>query len=93
MSQPDDGELKVRDTGIFGSRRNEMRTHNYSIIQIVLLVLGAALIIGATGFTLTRLDDRTVFTVLVPGAIVGLVLIVIGVFRGGGHHGATGEGG
>lgn len=68
-----------------------MNNHTYSKLQIFLLVLGAALIIGVAGFTLTRPNDRTVFTVLVPGAFVGLILIVFGVFRGGGRHGGAGE--
>lgn len=41
----------------------------------VLLLLGGATIVAASLFTLSHMSDRTVFTVLVPGAVVGLILI------------------
>jgi hypothetical protein len=42
-----------------------------------LLVAGAALIVAAAIYTLVHMQDRTVFTVLVPGVAVGLILIVL----------------
>lgn len=40
-----------------------------------LLALGALLIICCGLFTLTHLTDRVVLTVLIPGFVIGLILI------------------
>jgi hypothetical protein len=85
--------LRIRDSGGARGHHDGDPKRTYSGRQIVFLVLGAALIIGVTGFTLTRLNDRTVFTVLVPGAVAGLVLIVLGVLAGSGQNGRAGHGG
>lgn len=55
-------------------------------LKTVLLVLAAGLIIGVSAFTLNRLDDRTVFTILVPGTITGIILIVLGLNWGKGDR-------
>ena len=75
------------------SHRSGDPKRTLSGLQIVFLVTGAALIIGVTVFTLTRLNDRTVFTVLVPGAVAGLVLIVLGVRGRGGQQSGAWHGG
>lgn len=80
------------DSDDTGSHRNGDPRHTYSGLQIVFLVLGAALIIGATVFTSTRLNDRNVFTVLVPSVVVGLGLIVLGVLRRGNRPSGAGDG-
>jgi hypothetical protein len=72
------------------SHSNNNPKHIFSGLQIVFLILGAALIIGATVFTSTRLNDRTVFTVLVPSVVVGLGLIALGVLGRGNRHSGTG---
>jgi len=73
------GEMqKSGDSRSLPSQSDEHADRTTRRIPLVLLVMGAALIIGVSIFTLTRLTDRTVFTVLVPGAVVGLVLVVVG---------------
>ena len=47
------------------------------IVGHILLVLGAGTIIGSALYMLTHFTDRTAYTVLLPGAVVGLLLIVI----------------
>jgi hypothetical protein len=47
------------------------------IVKNVLLVLGGALIVATGVYTLQHLTDRVVFTVLIPGIVVGLILIGI----------------
>jgi len=50
------------------------------VLRSAFLVLGGVVIIAALLFTAMHFTDRVVFTVLVPGVIVGLMLI--GVFVG-----------
>jgi hypothetical protein len=47
--------------------------------KLLLLVAGAALIIVAGFHTVSHMTDRTVFTVLVPGFVGGLILIGVSV--------------
>jgi membrane protease YdiL (CAAX protease family) len=56
-----------------------------NVVKNTLLVLGAAIIVVSGLFTLDHLTDRTVFTVLVPGFVFGLILICVAmtVGRGG----------
>ena len=57
------------------------------LVRNVLLAVGAGVIVAAAVVTLRHLDDRVVTTVLVPGCVLGAVLIVIstqlGKDRGG----------
>jgi hypothetical protein len=57
----------------------------------LLLALGAAVIVAAAARTLTHLTDHVVATVLVPGVVVGIALIVIGMRLGGGHPSKSGD--
>ena len=50
-------------------------THQQRWIANPSLLVGAGLIIGSGLFTLTHLTDRVVLSVLVPGVVVGLLLI------------------
>ena len=50
------------------------------VLRSAFLVLGGVVIIAALLFTAMHFTGRVVFTVLVPGVIVGLMLI--GVFVG-----------
>ena len=52
------------------------------IIRGAILVLGGVVIVASMLFTLTRLADSVVFTVLIPGVIVGLMLIGVYVAMG-----------
>jgi len=45
------------------------------LVRSALLVTGAAVIIVAAVLTLRNLTDRTALTVLLPGVVVGLLLI------------------
>lgn len=45
------------------------------IIENLLLIVGGGLIIGSAAYTLTHLSDHVVFAVLLPGVVVGLLLI------------------
>ncbi len=45
------------------------------IIREGVLLLGGVIIIASTLITVTRCTDRVVFTVLIPGVVVGLILI------------------
>jgi hypothetical protein len=45
------------------------------LVRTALLLAGAAIIVIAAVLTLRNLTDRTVLTVLVPGVVVGLILI------------------
>ncbi|MDH3197938.1 MAG: hypothetical protein OEO21_06830 [Candidatus Krumholzibacteria bacterium] len=45
------------------------------LVRTALLVAGAAVIVVAAVVTVRNLTDRTVLTVLVPGVVVGLILI------------------
>jgi xanthine/uracil permease len=51
-------------------------------IRSLLLVAGGTLIVVSSLFTLDHLTDRVVATVLVPGFVFGLILIVIGMRLG-----------
>jgi membrane protease YdiL (CAAX protease family) len=59
------------------------------MIRGIVLVLGGAVIIGSLLFTVMHFTDRVVFTVLVPGVIVGLMLV--GVYVGIGKRGSNEE--
>jgi len=52
------------------------------IIRGALLVTGGAVIIASMVLTVTQLTDNVVFTVLLPGVIVGLMLIGVYVATG-----------
>jgi membrane protease YdiL (CAAX protease family) len=54
------------------------------VVRGAVLVLGVAVIIASMLFTLTHLVDNVVFTVLLPGVVVGLMLI--GVYVGVGKR-------
>ena len=45
------------------------------IARSALLLAGALLVVVSALFTVTHLTDTVVFTVLVPGCMVGLVLL------------------
>jgi len=49
------------------------------VVTTVLLLVGIILILGASWLTWRSLDDYTVFRVLIPGVVGGLVCIVIAV--------------
>jgi membrane protease YdiL (CAAX protease family) len=55
------------------------------LIRGAFLVLGGAVIIASGIFTLTHLTDHVIFTVLLPGVVVGLMLI--GVYVAIGNRG------
>lgn len=44
-----------------------------------LMVLGTGVIVLAILITLGTFNDRTVYVVLVPGIVVGLILVVLGM--------------
>lgn len=44
-------------------------------VASLLLLGGAASIIGACAYTLAHLEDHVVFSVLVPGVVLGLLLV------------------
>ena len=48
-----------------------------AVIINVLLLLGVVLIVGASWLTYRSMDDYTVFRVLIPGVVGGLICIVI----------------
>ena len=48
-------------------------------VKLLLLVAGATLVVAAGLYTVSHMTDRTVFTVLVPGFVVGLMLIGVSV--------------
>ena len=52
------------------------------IASNTLLALGAAAIILSGLFTLSQLTDRVVFTVLVPGFVLGLIFVGIALSLG-----------
>ena len=52
------------------------------VIRMTLLVTGAGVIIAAAYHTLGYFTDRTVFTILVPGFVAGLILIGLYVATG-----------
>ena len=58
------------------------------IIRGAVLVLGGVIIIASLVFAVTHLTDHVVFTVLLPGVIVGLVLIgvYVGISKRGGRR-------
>jgi hypothetical protein len=47
------------------------------VVTTVLLLLGVVLILGASWLTWRSLDDYTVFRVLIPGVVGGLVCIIV----------------
>jgi membrane protease YdiL (CAAX protease family) len=51
-------------------------------LKSFLLVLGGAVIVGSCVFTLNHLADRVVATVLVPGFVMGLIMIVVSMRLG-----------
>ena len=53
-----------------------------NVVKGALLLVGGALIIASSIFTLGHLNDRVVFTVLVPGVVLGLISIVIAMRLG-----------
>jgi ethanolamine transporter EutH len=46
-------------------------------VTTVLLLVGAILIVGASWITWRNLDDYTIFRVLIPGVVGGVVCIII----------------
>jgi uncharacterized membrane protein YsdA (DUF1294 family) len=59
------------------------------------LVLGGAIIIGSAVYTSTHLNDKTVYTLLVPGVVLGLVFVALSVVlrrRGDGKENEGGNG-
>jgi hypothetical protein len=63
-----------------------MKGHDVrEVFKNVLLVVGAAVIVVSALYTFDNLTDRVVFTVLVPGVVVGLIVIAVAmsVGRGG----------
>jgi len=48
-----------------------------SNLKHILLIAGAVVIIGPVWYTVTHLNDRAVFTVLLPGVVVGVALVVV----------------
>ena len=46
-----------------------------SLLSQIVLVMAGVLIVGAIAFTIVRLNDATVFGVLVPGLLTGLFLL------------------
>ena len=51
-------------------------------LKNLLLALGGAVIVASSAFTLDHLTDRVVATVLVPGFVLGLILIVLAMRLG-----------
>jgi uncharacterized membrane protein YhaH (DUF805 family) len=43
------------------------------------LVLGGAIIVASAIYTLMNLQDQTVYVVLIPGVVVGLILVGLSV--------------
>jgi hypothetical protein len=54
---------------------DEPREPRWANLWAWLLALGGAIIVGSAVYTATHLDDRTVYTILIPGVVVGLVLV------------------
>lgn len=53
-----------------------------NLLRNACLVAGGATIVAAALFTSTHLADRVVFTVLVPGVVVGLMFVGLYVALG-----------
>jgi uncharacterized membrane protein YsdA (DUF1294 family) len=82
-------ELRVVDKA---RRKSRGVSENFWIWS---LVLGGAIIIGSAAYTSTHLNDKTVYTILVPGAVLGLVFVVLSVVfrrRGDGEESEGGMG-
>lgn len=45
------------------------------LVRGALLTLGGVIIVASGLFTLTHFTDRAVYTVLVPGVVMGLLLV------------------
>lgn len=54
---------------------DEPREPGRASLWVWFLALGGAIIAGTAVYTATHLDDRTVYTILIPGVVVGLVLV------------------
>jgi hypothetical protein len=59
-----------------------MKEKTMGVLKSLLMVLGAAAIVSASVYTLGHLTDRVIASVLVPGVVVGLILIVLGARMG-----------
>jgi len=46
---------------------------------MVLMGAGGAVVVASALFTSVHLSDRTIYTVLVPGVVVGLALVVASI--------------
>lgn len=64
-----------RDSGSHG----DYPYPKYSGISNWLLAIGGAIIVGSAGYTLVQLDDRTIVMILIPGVVLGLVLVGLSV--------------
>ena len=74
--------------------RSEKEPSRFVVFAVnVLMLLGTIIIISAAVVTSRQLVDQVVFTVLVPGVVVGLILIVVAtsIGRRYGVQGGNGE--
>ena len=61
-----------------GTRRNDASPTNPGLANW-LLVIGGAIIVGSLAYTLVRLDDKTIVTILIPGVVLGLILVGLSI--------------
>jgi uncharacterized membrane protein YhaH (DUF805 family) len=57
--------------------RNSIRQR--SNLWLWWLVLGGTIIVASAIYTLTNLQDKTVYVVLIPGVVAGLILVGLSV--------------
>ncbi len=57
--------------------KHNIKEKQNGVLKGILLLLGGAIIIGSGLYLLAVPTDRVIFTVLVPGFVFGLVLIVL----------------
>jgi hypothetical protein len=60
------------------SRRDEISSTNPGLSNW-LLIIGGAIIVGSAVYTMVRLDDKTVVTILIPGVVLGLILVGVSI--------------
>ena len=69
-----------------GSRRDDT-SPKYPGLANWLLVIGGAIIVGSAAYTLTQLDDKTIVTILIPGVVLGLILVGLSIVSRRRHAG------
>ena len=60
------------------SRRDDISSTDPGLANW-LLIIGGAIIVGSAVYTLVHLDDKTVVTILIPGVVLGLILVGVSI--------------